>query len=202
MVGPEIDMENPSRDADNVLLCASTLTRYRDDGLRSALARYGEDATVMVVTFHQLTADELASLWPAASQPASVDIVRVRSNEPTTATIEEFAELPFDVTTETVEPSESFTELGTTIKDRLSTVDESEDVIFCLDSITTLLLYGGETQTEKFVRTLRETITDIGGCGYYYLDQAAHDDELVNRLSREFDAVLESDEAGRKAVCR
>lgn len=65
------------------------------------------------------------------------------------------------------------------------------DIRHGLISISTLLQYLDSRRVFKFVHVYTKRISDTGGLGIYTLDNDTHDQQVVNTIVGQFDAVIE-----------
>jgi hypothetical protein len=106
----------------------------------------------------------------------------------------------------TVENPSDLTGIGIELSEMLSAMakatGEDEHLVFCFDSITSLLQYAELQRTFRFLHVVTGRIKAVGGVGHFHVDPDAHDDREIATLKGLFDAVLEVDVDGELTVTR
>lgn len=181
----------PPPDASHVLVAAPPLRSARYEPCRSLLTARGAATDVLSVAYRRPAPEQFADLEPApdAEQP-QVSVVEVG---PSSAPLEGCRDdIPVETAVTSVPATDSLTELGMTVEGRLQDfADDSGPTALCFDSLTSLSLYAGPSQADRFLGWLCSRLDAVGGHAHYHADPAAHDTPPRERFGEHVDDVIE-----------
>ena len=187
-------------DVSNVLLLVPSLgTQGREACLRLLTQTNPAETNVLTVTYTN-TAPEWVEHWDdfAGETPIRGGIVAIGQGD------EPVDDPSWAV--KNVENPTDMTGIGIELSELLSTMakaaDDSENIGFCFDSITSLLQYADLQRAFRFLHVVTGRVKTVDGIGYYRLDPDAHDRQTLATLKGLFDAVVEVDDDGNWDVQR
>jgi len=162
--------------------------------------REGENH-VLCVTFTRSPEDHLVNWRRHGNLPEHASFVNVdasaRQMDAFQKSGDDIDRDDVDVTTSGIFSPENLTRLGVRVTECLEELaDDVEDrqIVFCFDSITTLLQYVELDQAFRFLHVVTERLTETDAMAHFHLDPGAHDDETIEMLRSLFDGVWAFDD--------
>jgi hypothetical protein len=181
----------PPSGASHVLVAAPPLRSVRYELCRSLLTARGAATDVLSVAYRRPVPEQFADLEPGPNaQSPQISVVNVG---PASAPLEDCRDdLPVETAVTSVPATDSLTELGMTVEGHLQDfADDSRPTALCFDSLTSMSLYAGPSQADRFLDWLCSRVDAIDGHAHYHADPVAHDSPLRERFGDHFDEVIE-----------
>jgi len=187
---PHSGHASPPSDASHVLVSAPPLRSARYEPCRSLLTARGAAADVISVAYRRPVPAQFAALEPASEAGSpQVSVVEVG---PASAPFEDCRDdIPVETAVTSIPATDSLTELGMTVEGRLQDfADDARPTALCFDSLTSLSLYAGPSQADRFLDWLSSRVDAVDGHAHYHADPAAHDRNPRERFGDHVDGVV------------
>lgn len=188
--------------ANNLFLLAPALGSGLDAACMGLLSVAPPERTNMLCVTSVRTPDEWLEAWSAhvgSRFPAQTAFVNIGGETRAAAERTRAAAEAIDgtVTVSTVSSPSNLTQIGVEISRQLADWESGDArVVFCFDSLTTLLQYTDIATVFRFLHQLTGHLRAVNAVAHYHMDPTAHEQQDLNRLKTLFDAIVEPDDRG------